>query len=457
MGALATSILTDPRLDSLDAETFRAFTRLACFVAQGGALDLAAAEKESRLGPLATARMLAALADAGLITEDSQGRLRLGDGSMSRFSASNEDEKSDTAPRTPPPPADGNVVAMPEPEKRRPMTRAERQRRCRARKRERAREQQLSFKFLIEGGGVRGSKDRPVTAARHDVTKSAVTSVTKNVTRRDISAAQSEISQSDQCGENPDVTKPAVTGVTNAENRPYIYSSSKELREDKYTADVTRHAARRDSRSRRRPSDFPPDILAVVDHCLPRWPPRQTENPSHKARIALESVWGADDNPQAVIAAFDRWSVSPATNKIKNTDFVPQAATWFRERRWEDWPPAAVPPPRKVSSPAPVIDPEAAADPRWRQFAELVSAAIGADQWESWFSRLAPIGDQDGVLRIAAATRFGATHVENNFGSQVRAAARAAYGAERVMVTGEPEALRAAQTKRVAAGARAPP
>ncbi len=445
MGALATSILTDPRLDSLDAETYRAFARIACFVAQGGELDLAAVEKASKLGPLSTARIVAALADAGLIGEDSEGRLRLGNGAMSHFSASNEGAKSDTARRASVAAVD-NVVAMPETEKRRPMTVAERKRRSRARK-------SAQLRLPLVGGAIPGGKNRRVTAARHNVTK--------NVTPRDSSAAQSEISQSVQCEENQPVTKPSVTGVTKSENGLYIYNNNYlQKEEDIYTADVTRHAARRDSRRK----TIPPPVQAVIDHCLPkRWPPRKGENPKREAIEALTEAWLPDDDPQVVIAAFERWRASAATVDLQNTPHIPQAKTWFGKRRWEDWLPAADPP-RKEASPAirapPAIDPIDTAtvnDLRWLKFSELVSAAIGPEHWQSWFSRLVPREVEHGVLRIAAPTRFVATYVESHYGSHVRSAAGAAYGTERVFITGEPEAMRAAQTKRAAAGARAPP
>lgn len=144
-----------------------------------------------------------------------------------------------------------------------------------------------------------------------------------------------------------------------------------------------------------------PQLQAAFDRFKAAYPARPG-NPWAPAREVFAKLVKAGEDPDALIASAAVFAADCARRRL-DPDFIPHARTWLKQRRFEDFAPAA-----KATEPAGDVD----------HPLHFLLAITGPDYFASW---IAPLRlDMTGETPvIVARTRIARDRVERDFGRRI--------------------------------------
>lgn len=164
-----------------------------------------------------------------------------------------------------------------------------------------------------------------------------------------------------------------------------------------------------------RGSGLPARLATAFAAFWAAYPPRKP-NPRAMAEAAFARAVTAGAEPEALIRAAEAYAAECAASRLEPA-FVVHAATFLRQRRWEDYAAPAEDAAERRSAPAGFDH------PLWQALAPHMPVIV----FRIWIMPLAVTGpDADGWLRLEAPGRFHAQYVEREFGALIRRATGAA-------------------------------
>ncbi|RAI42647.1 hypothetical protein [Rhodoplanes roseus] len=171
---------------------------------------------------------------------------------------------------------------------------------------------------------------------------------------------------------------------------------------------------------------------AAYDRFRPLYPKPASMDPRQPAEQEfLRLVLREGVDPERVIAALGPFAAQLKRDRIE-ARFVPSSVRWLRERRFDDLAPIVGQPPSGEAVRCAAAKPP---DPWLVPVLRQLSAHIGADLTNAWFSQLS-VRHQPGGVMLAAPSDFVAATIEARHAEQLRRAVAAVHGETRVMITG---------------------